>query len=124
MHKTPYRFRTSKRLINIIITIAVVMAALAVPAVRQSYAADTGTWHGEYFNSTDPATPGATPVLVREDPKIDFDWGANSPDPSIPVDNFSVRWSRTLTLAAGTYRFTTNTDDGVRLKIDGATVID
>src|SRR5215216_547853 len=117
-------FRTSKRLIHLIAVLTIMIASLAVSSVRRSYAADTGTWHGEYFTVADPMIPGATPILVREDSKIDFDWGANSPDPSIPTDNFSVRWSRTLTLAAGSYRFTTDTDDGVRLKVDGVTVID
>src|SRR6266496_86029 len=117
-------FRTSKRLIHLIAVLTIMIAALAVSSVRRGYAADTGTWHGEYFTIADPMIPGATPTLVREDAKIDFDWGANSPDSSIPTDNFSVRWSRTLTLAAGSYRFTTDTDDGVRLKVDGVTVID
>src|SRR6266540_4264986 len=117
-------FRTSKRLIHLIAVLTIMIAALAVSSVRRGYAADTGTWHGEYFTIADPLIPGATPILVREDAKIDFDWGANSPDSSIPTDNFSVRWSRTLTLAAGSYRFTTDTDDGVRLKIDGVTVLD
>ncbi len=115
--------RRSKRALHLIAAVMILLAAQAVPAVPRGYAADTGTWHGEYFNVADPAMPGATAVLVREDPKIDFDWGANSPDPSIVTDNFSVRWSRTLALATGTYRFTTDTDDGVRLKVDGATVI-
>src|SRR5204862_472934 len=113
----------SSRLIRLM-TAATIVLTMLVPAMNRVYAADTGTWHGEYFTITDPAAPGATPALVREDPKIDFDWGASSPDPAIPIDNFSVRWSRTLTLAAGTYRFATFTDDGVRLKIDGTTVID
>src|SRR6266498_3813313 len=123
-HYNKRGFRTSKRLIHLIAVLTIMIAALAVSSVRRGYAADTGTWHGEYFTIADPMIPGATPILVREDAKIDFDWGANSPDSSIPTDNFSVRWSRTLTLAAGSYRFTTDTDDGVRLKIDGVTVLD
>src|SRR3954463_8937669 len=123
-HYTKRGFRMSRRLIRIIAILTILTGALAVSSARRGYAADTGTWHGEYFAVADPMSPGATPILVREDPKIDFDWGANSPDVSIPTDNFSVRWSRTLTLAAGSYRFTTNTDDGVRLKVDGVTVID
>src|SRR6266508_1708507 len=123
-HSIKPGFRTAKRLTHLIAILTIMIAGLAVSSVRRGYAADTGTWHGEYFTIADPMIPGATPILVREDAKIDFDWGANSPDSSIPTDNFSVRWSRTLTLAAGSYRFTTDTDDGVRLKVDGVTVID
>src|SRR5215204_307700 len=123
-HAVKHSFRTSKRMIHLIAILTILSGALAVSSARRGYAADSGTWHGEYFAVADPLSAGATPILVREDPKIDFDWGANSPDASIPTDNFSVRWSRTLTLAAGSYRFTTNTDDGVRLKVDGVTVID
>jgi len=123
-HASKRSFRTSERLIHLSAVLTIMISALAVSSARRGYAADTGTWRGEYFAVADPMTAGATPVLVREDSKIDFDWGANSPDVSIPTDNFSVRWSRTLTLAGGAYRFTTDTDDGVRLKVDGVTVID
>jgi len=78
------------------------------------------TWRGEYFDNRE--LEGA-PVLVREDGAIDFDWGSGSPDPALPADNFSVRWTRTLGFNAGTYRFLTSTDDGVRLWVDGTPVV-
>jgi hypothetical protein len=63
--------------------------------------------------------------VTRCDGAIDFDWGPGSPDPALPVDGFSVRWSGTISLAAaGSYTFTTTSDDGVRLQVDGQTVID
>jgi PKD repeat protein len=77
-------------------------------------------WVGEYFNN--PDLSGA-PALVRDDPAISFDWGLGSPASQIPSDNFSARWSRTLNFSAGVYRFYTRTDDGVRLWVDGALVI-
>jgi hypothetical protein len=40
------------------------------------------------------------------------------------VDNFSARWTRTVNLAAGVYRFTVTGDDGVRLYVDGQLKID
>ena len=79
-----------------------------------------GTWQGEYFVNPDLA---GEPRLVRKDNNIAFDWGTGSPDSSIPVDNFSVRWNASLFLRAGDYNFFTYTDDGVRLFIDGALVI-
>jgi hypothetical protein len=78
------------------------------------------TWRGEYFDNT---TLSGAPRLVRSDHAIDFDWGAGSPDPSLPADNFSVRWTRTLGFNAGTYRFFASADDGVRVWVDGNLVI-
>ncbi|MCB0177045.1 MAG: PKD domain-containing protein [Anaerolineae bacterium] len=78
-------------------------------------------WRGEYFDND---SLSGSPALVRNDVAISFDWGLGSPAPGIiPVDFFSVRWTRTLNFAAGTYRFFTRTDDGVRLWVDGALLI-
>jgi hypothetical protein len=63
-------------------------------------------------------------VLMRNDVAIDFEWGNGSPDPAVPADGFSVRWTRTLSFDAGTYRFRTSTDDGVRVYVDGSRVVD
>jgi Malectin domain/PA14 domain/Kelch motif/Glucose / Sorbosone dehydrogenase len=103
--------------------VAVVAAGLlvAVHPSPASAAVATPTWHGEYF---DNQSLSGTPVLVREDPTVDFDWGNGRPDPSVPANHFSVRWTRTLDFAAGTWRFTTVTDDGVRLYVDGELKID
>lgn len=77
-------------------------------------------WRGEYFNNTNLS---GSPVLTRDDPDLNFDWGIGSPDPSVPADNFSVRWRRTLPFTAGTYVFTAFSDDGVRVYLDGALII-
>ena len=76
---------------------------------------------GEYFsNETLEGKP-----LKRVDPVIDFPWELGSPDPSIPVDHFSVRWTGMLEPeSSGTYTFTTRTDDGVRLWVDGKLLVD
>ncbi len=78
-------------------------------------------WRGEYYDNRDLS---GSPALVRYDPAIDFDWAAGSPDASLPNDNFSVRWTRTLGFEAGTYRFFASTDDGVRISVDGQRVVD
>jgi hypothetical protein len=78
-------------------------------------------WWGEYFNNE---TLSGDPVLVRDDPEINFDWRSNSPGPGINVDHFSARWTRTVTLFGGTYRFTIFRDDGARLFVDGIKVFD
>jgi len=63
--------------------------------------------------------------VSRTDPTVDFDWGNGSPDPDIGPDTFSARWSGQVEApASGGYTFTTNSDDGVRLFVDGRQVID
>ena len=47
---------------------------------------------------------------------VDHSWGTGGP--ANLTDDFSARFTRTVTLAAGTYRFTVVTDDGSRLWID------
>lgn len=81
-----------------------------------------GNWRGEYFNNKSLSGP---PVLVRDDPQINFSWGNGSPAPGwVNADSFSVRWSRTLNLPPGNYRFTMTVDDGARLFINGHLLID
>lgn len=78
-------------------------------------------WRGSYFDNRGLS---GDPVLVRDDEKVDFDWRRGSPDDSIAADNFSSRWERKLKFDAGKYRFHVTADDGVRLWIDGAKVLD
>jgi hypothetical protein len=76
----------------------------------------------EYFNNTDLS---GDPVLTRIDPKIDFVWGANSPNPIVTTDNFSVRWTAELAIpASDTYTFYTTSDDNARLWVDGKLLVD
>ncbi|HSJ52520.1 MAG TPA: PA14 domain-containing protein, partial [Anaerolineae bacterium] len=77
-------------------------------------------WRGEYYDNRDLI--GAP--RVRNDVKIDFDWGTGSPMSGIPADNFSVRWTRSLDLEARIYRFNLRVDDGARLWVDGQLLID
>lgn len=79
-------------------------------------------WHGEYYNNVNLA---GEPALVRNDEEINFTWGSGSPaEGIIRSDRFSARWTRTLSLAPGRYQFTATVDDGVRLWVNEALVID
>ena len=78
-------------------------------------------WKAEFFNTE---TPNTTPTFVRSDPAIDFDWDDSAPFVGMPREHWSARWTRTLNLAPGYYRFTTVTDDGVRLWVDDSQLID
>jgi hypothetical protein len=79
-----------------------------------------GPWQGEYFDNRDLK---GTPVLRRSDATLDFSWGKEAPAVGVGRDNFSVRWSGTFAFAEGRYTFTTYTDDGVRVYVDGKQVI-
>jgi len=89
--------------------------------VSWAYRSPYSGWKGEYFNGI---SLQGRPALVRDDPAVDFDWGEGSPAESVGVDQFSARWTRTLYLDAGNYRFFVNADDGVRLWIDDRLIID
>jgi hypothetical protein len=63
--------------------------------------------------------------LTRTDATVNFNWGSGSPDPSIGADTFSVRWTgQVMPQFTQTYTFYTTSDDGVRLRVNGQTVID
>ena len=48
---------------------------------------------GEYFANNKLE---GEPLFTRIDDNVDFYWEAGSPDPRMPVDNFSVRWTTYL----------------------------
>ena len=77
---------------------------------------------GTYYNNTTFSGP---PVLTRTDPVVNFNFGTGSPDPAVSADNFSVRWTGEVQApATGDFTFATNSDDGVRLRVNGQLVID
>ncbi|MGH3496116.1 MAG: PA14 domain-containing protein [Nocardioidaceae bacterium] len=62
--------------------------------------------------------------VTRTDAGVDFDWGTGSPSPKLGVDTFSVRWTgKVMVPASGTYAFSTQTDEGVRLWVNGRQII-
>ena len=94
---------------------------LLLCAPAQALDCPPGQWLAEYFPNTKLSGQA---VLTRcEKGPIDYYWPTNSPDPRLPVDSFSARWTANMPLAAGDARFITYTDDGVRLFVDGKRVI-
>lgn len=74
------------------------------------------SWTANYFANTDLS---GHPVHTANPANIAYDWGAGSPAPSVPVDNFSARYEKTFDIqSAGTYRLWTRSDDGVRVYLD------
>ncbi len=79
-------------------------------------------WRGEYFDN--PNLSG-NPVLVRDDPNINFYWGSGSPATGLPADNFSVRWERIVTFDEDSvYRFSLHKNDGARVWYDDRLIFD
>lgn len=79
-------------------------------------------WNAQYYANQ---TLSGSPVLSRNDGQnIDFEWNDKSPDPSVGADHFSIRWTRSLSFNEGVYAFTTMSDDGMRVYVDGQLIID
>ena len=55
-----------------------------------------GGYAAEYFANRNLA---GAPVLTRQDDAIDFDWGGGTPGDGVPADNFSARWTKSVTVA-------------------------
>ena len=93
-------------------------AVLTVNAV----AGATGTGlRGDYYNGI----AFDTLVGTRTDATVNFNWGGGSPFAGVGADNFTVRWSGEVEApVTGSYVFSTTGDDGMRLKLNGATIID
>jgi hypothetical protein len=101
--------------------LALITSAAALGVQPALVRAADPTWRGEYFANQDLA---GNPAFVRNDGDINFDWALGTPGPGIPVDHFSVRWTRAVYLPAGGWRFNVTVDDGVRLWVDGQLLID
>jgi beta-glucosidase len=72
---------------------------------------------GEYFNNRDFS---GTPVLVRQDAQVNFNWGSISPAPEVREDNFSVRWTGKITAPeSGKYSFGLSGNGEFKLYVDG-----
>lgn len=74
-----------------------------------------------YFNVQDLSGPV---VLSRIEATVNTDWGTGAPAAGVNADHFSVRWTgQVLAPVTGSYTFTTVSDDGVRLAVNGQPLI-
>ncbi len=75
---------------------------------------------GDYFNNKTLTAP----IVLTRNEAVDFSW-ADSPGTGVSANSFSVRWTGTLIApATGSYVFQTVSNDGVRLRVNNASVID
>jgi outer membrane protein assembly factor BamB len=65
-------------------------------------------------------------LVTRTDETIDFDWAdGEQPDPAVHANSFCIRWSgQLLPRYSDSYTFTTVSDDGIRMWVDGKKLID
>lgn len=64
-------------------------------------------------------------VLKRNDKQINFDWGTSKLGALLPADNVLVNWVGTVRVpTTGSYTFTSRSDDGFTLSVDGRIVVD
>ena len=100
---------------------------ISTPATSTTYTATyrevltgTGGLTATYYDNVDLTGP----TVSRVDPTVDFDWGAGGPATGIAADTFSARWVGTVQPAtSGTYTFFTQSDDGVRLWVNGQQLV-
>ena len=101
-----------RKLILIIALLVIVAPAAAQGGV---------VWKAEYYDN--PYLIGNR-VILRQEERINFDWGLASPGKDVPSDNFSARFTADIYFAAGTYRFTALADDSVRVSVAFQPIID
>jgi hypothetical protein len=90
-----------------------------IEMVQKFYGARRGL-NAVYYNNPDF---GGVPGLIRID-GASFNWDDGKPEPFLPADNFSVRWSGFIDApTAGSYALETWSDDGIRVWVDGQLVI-
>jgi glucose/arabinose dehydrogenase len=82
---------------------------------------DAGEVRVEYFESEQALTPAATEVEAA----LDFDWSSATSAPPHVGDGFFARFTVPITPRfSETYRFTVQSRDRVRVKLDGKMLID
>ena len=120
-------FRRSLRGLSVLMLGAASLVACAAypestEVSAESAALSTGTGlHADYFSNQSLTAPAA---LSRTDATVNFNWGTGSPGSSLPSDHFSVRWTGQVeALYSQTYTFTTSSDDGIRLWVNGQQII-
>lgn len=110
------------RLFKLLLLVVLLAALFMLPdAAKHRVSAADDLWRVRYWNNRDLS---GDPAKKRDEEAIDHDWGDGSPGSGVNSDDFSARWTRTIYLNGGVYRFSATMDDGMRVWVDGALVID
>jgi PKD repeat protein len=94
-------------------------------ALPNNDSGDPNQWYVDYYGIR---AIWETSVIGLRDgtgfPSHDWRGQGNSPGFGLPAQNWAARFSRTVALPCGTYRFTATADDGVRLEVNGVALFD
>lgn len=104
------------------VTVATGLAEGGGTGLRGDYYDNAGSTSD--FTSTVNRKLVYAPKLTRTDDSVNFDWAGGSPSSGIAADTFTVRWTGEVQPRySGVYTFHTETDDGVRLWVNGQLVV-
>ncbi|MFU8945160.1 malectin domain-containing carbohydrate-binding protein [Mycetocola zhadangensis] len=78
-------------------------------------------WSVDYFAGTDLAGSALTSECVLE---INQTFNSGDGPVGVGPDQYSARFTKVIDEGAGTYKFSALSDDGIRVRVDGALVID
>ena len=90
----------------------------------------TNAYTADYWNVPvgaiwDPEFENRAPDVSKTIQTINADWANGSPSARIQADGFLARFNRTIHFTyAGAYTFTSGSDDGTRIYVDGALIMD
>lgn len=107
------------------VLVSVCAAVLALPLAitySQQGAIFGINWQATYFNNATLTQPQIFSELLPNG--INANFGAGSPNPAVPVDNWSARYTSIQQFNQGVYEFTAASDDGIRVFIDNILVLD
>ncbi len=83
-----------------------------------------GDWIAYYYdNSTLNGKPVYKDVIESDGKSLNFNFKSGSPDSSIPNDNFSAAFTTSKRLDPGKYIIKRDSDDGLRVFVDGKLVV-
>lgn len=102
-----------------ILCLAILGGFLIQPTDSESNLENTA-WQASYFANT---TLSGEPVLTRYERNLSYNWTDAAPL-GVPQDAFSARWIGEFQFEAGRYIFIVGADDGVRVWVDSALLID
>ncbi|WP_309240455.1 MULTISPECIES: PA14 domain-containing protein [unclassified Caldibacillus] len=85
-----------------------------------------GNWVAYYYNNINLSGYPVNKTVVSSESNGNLyqNYGLNAPLANVNADNFSARFVTLKHLSEGTYKIKTNSDDGIRVLVDGEVVID
>jgi uncharacterized protein YraI len=108
----------------VLLGLILMLALVPILTVQADYGFN---WTATFFPTKNPSGTGTTVTLPNG---INFQWGLGPPNVNgvnvlgSQADGFSVRFTSIQNIAPGVYNFVAVSDDGIRVNINGVTVLD